>query len=180
MDDPTRAQLQETLTKVNDFLPEALGSSREGRLTADQAKSLERKDRSDRRLLFLVGLVGRSGCRRLPGVGRGEDGAERAPASLRGVRRTRSRASSDGPGPLLEGVRHGSGAGGGRYGARARNARGQQHRRWAANLRLHHRWDRRQPIPREREAKAFVEGQYYRAYYLPHAGKLVNIEVLDP
>jgi len=57
MDDPGRAQLQETLTKVNDFLPEALGSNREGRLTADQAKSLERKDRSDRRLLFLVGLV---------------------------------------------------------------------------------------------------------------------------
>jgi hypothetical protein len=31
----------------------------------------------------------------------------------------------------------------------------------------------------EKAYKAFVEGQYYRAYYLPHAGKLVNIEVLD-
>jgi hypothetical protein len=180
VDSYRRSELQQALARANDFVPAALPANRQGRLTTEQARSLERQDRGDRRALFLVGWLAVLGaCIYL-----GFDVRARGSAALR----------NDGGayialvvGVLLMAL----GAFWKEYQTDLEHAevavvegRGT---REISNA------DDGPPIYAyiigaldgvrfeigEAGYHPFVEGQYYRAYYLPYSGKLVNIEVIE-
>jgi hypothetical protein len=178
VDDETRAQLQAALARANSFLPAALDANRAGRLTPEQAQRLERTDRRDRRLLVLVGLV------LLLGVGL-YLGCE---VSQRGLQALPDHGEAY-VGLAVGGLLVGLGVFWREYQTDLARAdvtmvegRGTREMDTTADGPPSYSYsvggvgfDVTEPAYR-----AFVDGRYYRAYYLPYSGHLVNIEVLRP
>ncbi|HEX6510638.1 MAG TPA: hypothetical protein VF221_23665 [Chloroflexota bacterium] len=178
MDEVARVRLEETLAQTNSLLPAALDANRAGRLTPEQARRLARKDRTDRTLLVLVGLVVILGASLYLGREISHRGLQVLPdegGAYLGLA----------VGVLLVGF----GVFWREYQTDLTEASVEMVE--GRGTREMDNMDDGPPsysyivggvgfaVP-EPAYQAFVDGLSYRAYYLPHAGQLVNIEVLRP
>lgn len=178
MDDLSRRRLEDTLARSNGFLPDALDDNRLGRLTPRQAQQLQRAELRDRALLGLGGLtvaalsalylvweVVHHGL----AVLENEGGAYLVLAVglvliLLGVFwREHRRDLESGRVEVVEG-----------RGTREYSETSDGPPTYSyvvAGIRFD---------VSDKAYEAFVDGLYYRAYFLPYSGRLVNLEVMAP